>query len=126
MTYVFVAGAPGSKWSSVASSLSDSARINTSDQKHSYTKPGESETMHTGAYWDPGCEYGHRFDKLTQFSRTQLEQEFDRAFEFHKPNLTKIIKSHQFCRYLEFIHDTWPNNSIVTVYRTDEQCMDWW
>lgn len=124
MKYIFLAGAPGSRWSSVAKHLYSSPQINTSDSLESYTKSGERVPMHVGAYWDPGMGYGENFDVMDIMSTNYLEEEFDAPFKTH--DKIKIIKSHQFSKYLEFIKDTWKFCPIVIAYRPNKTCYDWW
>jgi len=71
MKYIFVAGAPGSKWSSVVKNIYYSPDIDRSDYSDSRTyyhdASGKLELMHLGAYFDPGMEFGHFFDQLNQY-----------------------------------------------------------
>lgn len=124
MKYIFLAGAPGSRWSSVAKHLYSSNKINTSDSSKSYTKPNESVPMHVGAYWDPGMGYGENFDALDILSNEYIEQEFDKPFK--TSGLIKLIKSHQFSKHLEFIKNNWPYCPILIALRPDDVCYDWW
>ena len=91
--YIFLAGAPGSRWSSIAKHLYSSPQINTSDSDSSYTKPNEEVPMHVGTYWDPGMEYGNKFDVIDTLSKEYIEDQFNSPFI--KNDKTKIIKSHQ-------------------------------
>ena len=60
MKYIFVAGAPGSKWSSVAKNIYYSPDIDRSDYRAEWTyyhdASGKMDLMHLGAYFDPGME----------------------------------------------------------------------
>ncbi len=127
MKYIFVAGAPGSKWSSVVKNIYYSPDIDRSDYSDERTyyhdASGKMELMHLGAYYDPGMEFGHNFDKLNIFSKEELEQEFDRPFT---GNGVRIVKSHVFAHHLDFIKETWPDCPIVLVYRDNDACLGWW
>ena len=126
MKYIFIAGAPGSRWSSVARSIYTSSKIDNSDSDNSYTKPGEKVPMHVGTYWDPGMEYGENFDVLDIMSDDYIQEQFDGPFKENN-NLTRIIKSHQFCKHLEFIKNNWQYCPIVLVYyKNDESTEAWW
>lgn len=126
MKYIFVAGAPGSRWSSVARTIYSSSKVDNSDSDNSYTRPGEDSPMHVGSYWDPGMEYGTQFDRLNEFTVQELEQEYNRPFKQNN-NYSRIIKSHQFCKHLDFIKDTWTYCPIVLVYyRNDADTEQWW
>ena len=128
MKYIFIAGAPGSKWSSVAKNIYYSPDIDRSDYTEERTyyhdATGKLELMHCGAYFDPGMESNLPEDFATQ-SKQQLEAVFDSAF---RPNAqgTRIIKSHIFCDNLEFLKATWPECPVVLVYRSDDACLGWW
>lgn len=127
MKYIFVAGAPGSKWSSVVKNIYYSADIDGSDYSNDRTyhhdASGELELMHLGAYWDPGMEFGDWFDDLSKYDKKTCEKEFDRPFN---STGVRIVKSHVFCNHLEFIKQTWPDCAIVLVHRENDACLGWW
>ena len=127
MKYIFVAGAPGSKWSSVVKNIYHSASIDRSDYSDARTyyhdASGKMELMHLGAYFDPGMEFGDFFDNLDQHTKEQCETEFDRPFS---GTGVRIIKSHVFAHHLEFIKQTWPDCAIVLVHRSSDSCLGWW
>jgi hypothetical protein len=127
MKYIFVAGAPGSKWSSVVKNIYYSPSIDRSDyseaRTYSHDAPGEMTLMHLGAYFDPGMEFGDFFDRLDQHTKEQCEEEFDRPFS--GPGV-RIIKCHVFAHHLEFIRRTWPDCAIVLVHRSSDACLGWW
>jgi hypothetical protein len=127
MKYIFVAGAPGSKWSSVVKNIYYSPDIDRSDYSDSRTyyhdASGKLELMHLGAYFDPGMEFGHFFDQLNQYSKAQCETEFDRPFSGEG---IRIIKSHVFANHIDYIKTTWPDCPIVLVHRDDDACLGWW
>ena len=128
MKYIFMAGAPGSKWSSVAKNIYFSADIDRSDANSQredwHDASGTRQLMHMGAYFDPGMEMDLPVD-LSLHSREHLEQLFDSAFA---PDGTgvRIIKSHIFSHHLNFIKETWPECPIVLVHRPDDACLGWW
>ena len=126
MKYIFVAGAPGSKWSSVVKNIYYSADIDRSDYKDDWTyyhdASGKTELMHLGAYFDPGME-SNLPDNLEQFTREELEQIFDREFTGQG---IRIIKSHIFSNHIEFIKKTWPECPLILVHRSDDSCLGWW
>lgn len=125
--FVFIAGAPGSKWSSVAKNIYYSPSIDrtdfTDDRTYYHSAWGKPELMHLGAYFDPGMEFGKRFMRLPSVSKEDAEIEFNRPFN---GNGKRIIKSHVFCHHLSYIRDTWPRSSMILVHRPNDACIGWW
>ena len=123
---VFMAGAPGSKWSSVAKNIYYSPSVDRSDfsdaRTYYHSAWGKPELMHLGAYFDPGMEFGKRFMRLPQMSKAEAEAEFDRPFSGEG---TRIIKSHVFAHHLNILHQFW-DHPIVLVYRPNDSCLGWW
>lgn len=125
--YIFVAGAPGSKWSSVAKNIYYSPSIDRSDYAEDRTywhdAPGQLELMHIGAYYDPGMEFGDFFDNLAGHTKEECEAEFDAPFSGEG---IRIIKSHVFCNQIDILKERWPECPVVCVYRPDDACLGWW
>ena len=127
MKYIFVAGAPGSKWSSVVKNIYYSSDIDRGDytdaRTYYHSASGTHDLMHLGAYFDPGMEFGSWFDQLDQHSKGMCEAEFDRTFIGTD---VRIIKSHVFAHHINFIKATWPDSPVVLVHREDDACLGWW
>jgi hypothetical protein len=127
MKYIFLAGAPGSKWSSVCKNIYFSNDINHTDYSEARTywhsAWGEKTLMHIASYFDPGMEFGDGFEKLNQHSKEECEAKFDAPFS---GDGIKLIKSHVFCHHLDFIAETWPDCPIILVDRPDDACLGWW
>ena len=127
MKYIFVAGAPGSKWSSIVKNIYYSADVDNSDDRpdRSYTSSVayNATPMHLGSYFDPGMEFGSWFDQLNQHTREECEREFDRPF---LGTGIRIIKSHMFMYHVGFLKQTWPDCPIILVHRGDDACLGWW
>jgi len=127
MKYIFVAGAPGSKWSSVVKNIYYSQSIDQSDYSEERTyyhdAGGETQLMHLGAYFDPGMEFGDFFDKLSDYTKEECEAEFDKPFS--GPGV-RIIKSHVFSHHIDFIKENWPECPLILVHRPDDACLGWW
>jgi hypothetical protein len=127
MKYIFVTGAPGSKWSSVCKNIYFSPDIDRSDYHEDRTyyhdAGGRLDLMHMGAYWDPGMEFGKFFDRLERYTKQECEAEFDRPFS---GTGIRIIKSHVFANHIDFIKQHWPECPIVLVHRSDDACLGWW
>ena len=131
MKYIFVAGAPGSKWSSVVKNIYYSPDIDRSDYRDEWTyyhdagDTGVKELMHLGAYFDPGMASPLPED-LTQLNREQLEALFDSPFRFKESKGTRIIKSHVFSNHIDHLRKLFPEVPIVIVHRSDDACLGWW
>ena len=127
MKYIFVAGAPGSKWSSVVKNIYYSPDIDRSDYSDARTyyhdASGKRELMHLGAYFDPGMEFGRFFHRLPEYDFYQCEAEFDAPFS---GTGVRIIKSHVFANHIDYIKRTWPDCPVVLVHRDDDACLGWW
>lgn len=127
MKYIFVVGAPGSKWSSVAKNIYYSPSIDRSDYSDERTyyhdASGERQLMHLGAYFDPGMEFGDFFDKIDLYTKDQCETEFDRPFSDAG---VRIIKSHVFAHHIDFLKANWPECPIVLVHRASDAALGWW
>jgi hypothetical protein len=129
MKYIFVTGAPGSKWSSVVKNIYYSPSINRSDYSDARTyyhdASGRNELMHLGAYWDPGMEFGDFFNNLESHTKEECEHEFDRPFSADSTGV-RIIKSHVFAHQVATLRQRWPDCAIVLVHRSDDACLGWW
>lgn len=126
MKYIFVAGAPGSKWSSVVKNIYFSPDIDQTDYSEARTywhdAPGQLELMHIGAYFDPGMEFSLP-EEFESHSREQLEKIFDSAFT---GTGVRIIKSHMFSNHIDYIKRTWPECPMILVHRPNDACLGWW
>jgi hypothetical protein len=128
MKYIFVAGAPGSKWSSVVKNIYYSDSIDRSDYSESRTyhhdASGTMQLMHLGAYFDPGMEFNLP-ESMSTLTKKQAEELFDSPFSGEG---VRIIKSHIFCyqENIEYLKELWPECPIVLVHRSDDSCLGWW
>jgi hypothetical protein len=126
MKYIFVAGAPGSKWSSVVKNIYYSPDIDRSDYSDARTyyhdASGKRELMHLGAYFDPGMEFNLP-NNLFMLSKSALEDIFNSAFSGAG---VRIVKSHIFANNVEFLRACWPDSPVVLVHRGDDACLGWW
>lgn len=126
MKYIFCAGAPGSKWSSLIKNIYYSPSIDRTDYSEARTywhdAPGTMQLMHLGAYFDPGMEFDLPVD-LSTLSKTELERRFDEPFS---GTGVRIIKSHIFAHNIDFLRHTWPDSPIILADRGDDACLGWW
>ena len=129
MKYIFVAGAPGSKWSSVVKNIYYSPSIDRSDYRDEWTyyhdASGTRDLMHLGAYFDPGMASPLPED-LTTLNRAQLEEIFAEPFQFKESQGVRIIKSHVFSNHIDYLKELFPEVPIVIVHRNDDACLGWW
>jgi hypothetical protein len=131
LKYIFVAGAPGSKWSSVVKNIYYSADIDRSDYCDEWTyyhdagDTGVKDLMHLGAYFDPGM-ISPLPEDLTTLNREQLEALFAPPFKFKESKGIRIIKSHVFSNHIEHLRKLFPEVPIVIVHRSDDSCLGWW
>jgi len=129
MKYIFVVGAPGSRWSGVAKSIYYSDQIDQSDDtpERTYFNPNSpakaKQLMHRGAYFDPGMEFGNELEDFDSLSKEDLEKIFDAPFQ--GSDKIRIIKSHVLCYHVEKLSKMF-GDPIVLVYRHDEDCFNWW
>lgn len=123
MKYIFVTGAPGSKWSSVAKNIYHSPDIDRSDSRTDWQYTHQ-QVSHEGAYFDPGMELSIPQD-LSGLNRTELEQIFDQPFD---PDTVgcRIIKSHVFALNIDYLRQTFPDAPLVLVHRDNDACLSWW
>jgi hypothetical protein len=130
LKYIFVAGAPGSKWSSVVKNIYYSPSIDRSDYRDEWTyyhdAGGQQDLMHLGAYWDPGMACPLPED-LSVMNKQQAEASFDHPFDKNTDGI-RIIKSHIFSyeNNVRFLRQTWPDVPIVLVHRSNDACLGWW
>jgi hypothetical protein len=128
MKYIFVAGAPGSKWSSVVKNIYYSDSIDRSDYSEARTyhhdASGTTQLMHMGAYFDPGMEFDLP-ESLSTLTKKQAEEIFDSPFSGEG---IRIIKSHIFSyqENIDYLKELWPESPIVLVHRSDDSCLGWW
>ena len=123
MKYIFIVGAPGSKWSSVAKNIYHSADIDSSDSSLIRTYNNSDHVNHAGAYFDPGMEFGNNFDCIDQYSRTYNEIEFNKPFT---GTGIRIIKSHCLSNHIDYLKQSWADCPIILVYRDNDVCLGWW
>jgi hypothetical protein len=121
---IFITGAPGSKWSLVAHAVSFADEINTSDVAEHRSYGTAAGATHFGNYFGPGMEYGSEFDRLGEIGKSDLVAELSRPYA--EPGGIKLLKSHMFARHLDYLVETFPAARFILVYRTDEECLDWW
>lgn len=126
MKYIFCAGAPGSKWSSLIKNIYYSPSVDCTDYSEARTywhdAPGQLELMHLGAYFDPGMEFELPVD-LSTLSKEDCEKLFDAPFS---GTGVRIIKSHIFAHNIDFLKKTWPDSPVILAHRPDDACLGWW
>lgn len=110
--YIFVTGAPGSRWSGyVEDHIYVRDDIDTTDRSpdREYRHGSDKKFQHRGAYFDPLMEYPNE------------DIFWDRPFS---GTGTRVIKSHTFAYQLTFLKKY--GYPIHLVYRPNQECFDWW
>ena len=124
--YIFCAGAPGSKWSSLIKNIYFSPDVDQTDYSDARTyyhdASGQMDLMHLGAYFDPGMEFDLPED-LNNYNREQLETLFDRPFS---GTGVRIIKSHIFANHIDHIKKLFSECPMILALRDDDACLGWW
>lgn len=113
MKYMFLTGAPGSMWSSIARLLYDGGDFDLTDQKESYTRPGGAEPMHVGHYWGPMV-----------YNSTVYDRPF--VGQFDDGTGIRLIKSHEMAHTLDEAARWNRYSPIIMVLRPDFDCVNWW
>jgi hypothetical protein len=111
---VFMVGVPGSRWSGIAQNIETIPGFNTSDRTADKAYQHHAFSGHLGAYFGTGWEYD------TSLDATNL----DRAYSSTAG--TRIHKSHEWAYHLEEIHEKYPEDWIMLVYRPDLSAYAWW
>lgn len=124
MKYIFVAGAPGSKWSAIVKNIYYSHGVDRSDYRDEWTFRKGPIEFHYGAYFDPGMTH-HLPEHFSTLTRLEIENIFDSPF-ITANNGVRIIKSHIFSNNIDFLRAAFPECPILTVYRSNEECYNWW
>jgi hypothetical protein len=121
---IFLTGAPGSKWSTIAHAISFADQINNSDVRPDRSYSGNRAPLHFGNYFGPGMEYGNDFDRLDELPKADLLEQL--RLPYSEPGGIRLLKSHLFSRHLPYLKAIFPRARFVLVYRTDDECLDWW
>jgi hypothetical protein len=113
-TRVFLTGAPGSRWSSIAQTVESLNGFNTSDRTSAREFNHSGFTGHKGAYFGKGMEYESYLDP----------RYIDNAWLDNAG--TKVVKSHDWAYKLQTIREVFPDDWIMLVYRPDMSSYAWW
>lgn len=111
---IFLTGVPGSRWSGIAQHLEQLNGFNTSDRTPEREFSHNGFSGHKGAYFGKGMEYEPYLDP----------HYIDNAWSEHTG--TKMIKSHDWAGKLQTIHEVFPTDWIMLVYRPDMASYAWW
>ena len=111
---IFLTGVPGSKWSGIAQTLENLEGFNTSDRSDKRIYNHNRYSGHRGAYFGKGMEFESYLDP----------RYIDNAWSNNIG--TKIVKSHDWAHKLQTIHEVFPTDWIMLVYRPDMASYAWW
>lgn len=108
-------GVPGSRWSGIAQNLEDNIPgFNTTDRDASRTYEHHNFSGHLGAYFGTGWEFN------TSLDVDNLDKPYTHT------SGTRILKSHEWAYCLDEIHQRYPTDWIMLVYRPDLAAYAWW
>lgn len=124
--WIFVTGAPGSRWSGVGDELRFNYHADitdyTSDKEYMHSK----FSGHKGNYYGPGMQYGKWLEKNNSLgTKEQWIEEINSSFSGPEDQV-KVIMSHHFAYYLDEIKKMFPESTIVACLRDCDDCMEWW
>jgi len=127
MERLWFTGVPGSQWSGIyAQTQKRLSSIDNSDRESlpTYTT-STGHVSHSGAYFDPGMQYGNNWDKFTELSKDQILEEIDKPWS---GSGTKVVKFHELGVYenLQHVVTNFPEDRIMFVYKDDDESLDWW
>jgi hypothetical protein len=111
---IFFTGVPGSRWSGIAQTLESLKGFNTSDRTPTREYTHSHYGGHKGAYFGQGMEYESYLDP----------RYIDTAWLDNTG--TKLVKSHDWADKLQTIHEVFPTDWIMLVYRPDMASYAWW
>lgn len=107
-------GVPGSRWSGIAQNIETIPGFNITDRAPDKVYMHHQFSGHLGAYFGTGWEFDTSLD----------EANLDRPFEHTRG--TRILKSHEWAYHLDEIHQRYPDDWIMLVYRPDLAAYSWW
>lgn len=111
---IFFTGAPGSRWSGIAQYVEDNipgfdVLDRTTDREYSH----HLFTGHKGIYFGKGMEFP------ADLASSVIKERWTN-------NGCCLIKSHEWAYDLDRIHEFYPEDWIMLVYRPDLVCYAWW
>ena len=111
---IFFTGVPGSRWSGIAQIIESIDGFNTSDRTPQRTYSHGKFSGHVGAYFGPGMEF-----------EPQLDAHYiDQAWT--KTGGCRLIKSHEWSEMLPEVHQAFPKDWILLIYRQNKASLKWW
>tara|TARA_B100001057_G_C22770342_1_gene919304 strand:- start:678 stop:1355 length:678 start_codon:yes stop_codon:yes gene_type:complete len=124
-------GAPGSKWSAASWVLSEIPELKVDKGDRTPERLLQHDTRwgnvrHTGVYFGPGNELGKNFHNINTISKDEIFDEIIRAWPVWDPDMTYIIRCHQFIYNIDWMIDTFPESKFCIVTRPPEACYSGW
>ena len=127
MERLWFTGVPGSQWSGIyAQTQKRLGFIDNSDRESLPTfTTASGHVSHSGAYFDPGMQFGSDWDNFKDLSKDQILEEVDKPWTGKG---TKVIKFHELGVYenLQHVLTNFPKDNIMFVYKDDDASLDWW
>lgn len=124
VNWIFVTGAPGSRWSGVGQEVRWNTHADITDYVSEKEYTHGLYSGHKGNYYGPGMLNGTWLDKELG-TKEQWIDEINNSFSGPEDQV-KVLMSHHFAYYLEEIMEVFPESQIIAVVRDCDDCMEWW
>jgi hypothetical protein len=122
--WIFVTGAPGSRWSGVGQEVRFNHHADITDYVAEKEYRHGKFSGHKGNYYGPGMLNGTWLDKELG-TKEQWIDEINNSFSGPEDQV-KVLMSHHFAYYLEEIMEVFPESQIIACVRDCDDCMEWW
>ena len=131
---VWFTGAPGSKWSGVSTIIQaiDHLGFNIADRDNSdqYLHPPKINSKfsptHLGSYFGPGGSAGKDFVTMSNLDPKDIENEILSQWGDSSHTGRLLVRSHFFTHHLDYIAETWKENPIIMIIRSNNSCIRGW
>ena len=125
--YVFITGAPGSRWGRLEYMLRDQTSIVDDSAWMPFLQDQPKNlTAHVHKFFGPYQQHGERFDVLHILGRNGIYDELDRAFDSNNTSRIRFVRCHWFAYQLDWIKENLPEVDILMMFRESNMCYEWW
>lgn len=127
MKYIFVTGAPGSRWGRLEFLLREQSNIVDDSGWMPFLQDNpDNLTTHVHKFFGPYQQHGDRFDVLHILGRTAIFDELERAFDSNSTGKVRFVRCHWFAYQLDWIAENLPEVDILMMFRESNMCYNWW